>query len=100
MALTRQETVNHPVPSRLRDYRVTYEVIEDGADAGKFRATLVAKDNTYARSIVVDDIPDGVLSATQRTRVRALTRKVVEYALTGANIAGTPDVDPDEPALT
>lgn len=95
MALTRNETVTHPVPSRLRDYRVTYEVVE----SGKLQVTCQAKDGSYARSIIVDDIPDATLNATQRTRVRALTRKVLEFALTGANITGTPDADPDEPAL-
>lgn len=107
MALQKQITQSVPVPERFRDVTMHIHVADEhsGANAGKLVLTFIpatpvppGKEADFQFAGFVEDIPDAVLTPTQRQKLRAHLKKCLAYWQEQAGATGTPDADPDEPA--
>lgn len=104
-----QKTINAAldIPSKFRDYRFIGHVADaaSGPLAGKLIITFMpavpaapGKESDFTFSGAVEDVPDAVLTPTQRYKLRAHLKKCLAYWQEQAGAAGTPEADPDEPA--
>lgn len=107
MALQKNIAATVDVPSRFRDYRFSGHVADaaSGDNAGKLALTYwpaipmpPGQESSFGG--FVEDIPDNVLTANQRQKLRAYLKRALEHFQTAGGVTGTPDADPDEPALT
>lgn len=86
------------VPSTFRAYRFHGHVADASSpDAGKLRLHFSdGAGNDFAG--FVEDVPDAVLTPTQRNKLRAHLKKCLAYWQEQAGATGTPDADHAEPA--
>lgn len=106
MALSKTLNQTLAIPSRFRDYRFAGYVADEaaGANAGKlaltFQAAALASPSLveqYTFSGFLEDVPDAVLTPTQRANLRKHLKKALAYWQEQAGATGTPDADPSEP---
>lgn len=101
MGMQKQISETIDAPSRLRNVGVRMHIADDaaGANAGKLVIEFFdAATGAPVGSVMLEDVPDLVMSATRRTRFRVGLRMLLEHALGQAGFTGALDADPDEPA--
>lgn len=107
MAVKIQKTSEHTFSGRFRDVSVSAHVADaaSGENAGKLVLTFSpvtpappVREGDFTFGGFVDDIPDAVLTPTQRDKLRAHLKKCLAYWQKQAGATGTPDADPTEPA--
>lgn len=108
MGLQKNIAATIDIPSKFRDYRFSGYIVDQNAaeaDRGKLALTFSpagtvppGKEGDFTFGGLLEDVPDAVLTPTQRGKVRAHLKKCLAYWQEQAGATGTPDADPAEPA--
>lgn len=108
MALQKNIAATIDVPSKFRDYRFSGHVADQSsaeADRGKLHIVFSpmnpvppGQEKEFLFAGFVEDVPDAVLTPTQRNKLRAHLKKCLAYWQEQAGATGTPDADHAEPA--
>lgn len=101
MPLQKNISTTADIPSRFRDYAFSGHVADaaSGDNAGKLALRFIPLGPNPAAAFegFLEDVPDAVLTPTQRQKLRAHLKKCLAYWQTQQGVTGTPDADPDEP---
>lgn len=93
-----QQIISTPLPTNFKGiWRVADAASGDNAGKLALRFIPLGPNPAAAFEGFLEDVPDAVLTPTQRQKLRAHLKKCLAYWQTQQGVTGTPDADPGEP---